>query len=64
LGTTNDFARTHGIPLRPTAAIDVLKGGKVTDVDLGDIDGITSPSWSASGSPPRSPPGCPPDLNA
>jgi hypothetical protein len=43
LGTTNNFARTQGMPLRPTAATDVLTSGKVSDVDLGDadIDGIS-----------------------
>jgi YegS/Rv2252/BmrU family lipid kinase len=35
LGTTNNFARTLGIPLNLAAAIDVLTGGKVADVDLG-----------------------------
>jgi YegS/Rv2252/BmrU family lipid kinase len=35
LGTTNNFARTLGIPLGLPAAIGVLTGGKVADVDLG-----------------------------
>ena len=35
LGTTNNFARTLGIPLTLTAAIAVLTDGKVADVDLG-----------------------------
>ena len=35
LGTTNNFARTLGVPLNLAAAIDVLTGGKVADVDLG-----------------------------
>jgi YegS/Rv2252/BmrU family lipid kinase len=35
LGTTNNFARTLGIPLTVAGAIGVLAGGKVADVDLG-----------------------------
>lgn len=35
LGTTNNFARTLGIPLTLAGAIGVLAGGKVADVDLG-----------------------------
>jgi diacylglycerol kinase (ATP) len=35
LGTTNNFARTLGIPLNLPAAIGVLAAGKVADVDLG-----------------------------
>ena len=35
LGTTNNFARTLGIPLKLALAIDVLAVGKVADVDLG-----------------------------
>lgn len=35
LGTTNNFARTLGIPLNLPAAISVLAAGKVADVDLG-----------------------------
>jgi YegS/Rv2252/BmrU family lipid kinase len=35
LGTTNNFARTLGIPLNPAGAIGVLAAGKVADVDLG-----------------------------
>jgi YegS/Rv2252/BmrU family lipid kinase len=35
LGTTNNFARTLGIPLTVAGAIAVLAGGKVADVDLG-----------------------------
>ncbi|HEY5988300.1 MAG TPA: diacylglycerol kinase, partial [Streptosporangiaceae bacterium] len=33
--TTNNFARTLGIPLNLAAALDLLVGGKVADVDLG-----------------------------
>jgi diacylglycerol kinase (ATP) len=40
LGTTNNFARTLGIPLRLADALDVLTGGKVADVDLGQVNGI------------------------
>ncbi len=39
LGTTNNFARTLGIPLQVAAAVSVLAGGKVADVDLGQADG-------------------------
>ena len=35
LGTTNNFARTAHIPLDLDAAIAVLSGGKVIDLDLG-----------------------------
>jgi YegS/Rv2252/BmrU family lipid kinase len=35
LGTTNNFARTLGIPLDLDAAVAVLTEGKVIDVDLG-----------------------------
>jgi diacylglycerol kinase (ATP) len=35
LGTTNNFARTLGIPLGLPGAVGVLAAGKVADVDLG-----------------------------
>ncbi|MFI5937520.1 diacylglycerol/lipid kinase family protein [Actinoplanes sp. NPDC051494] len=35
LGTTNNFARTVGVPLELSAAIGTLTGGTVIDVDLG-----------------------------
>ena len=35
LGTTNNFARTAGVPLGLDAAVATLTGGKVIDVDLG-----------------------------
>ncbi|WP_229401823.1 diacylglycerol/lipid kinase family protein [Micromonospora okii] len=35
LGTTNNFARTLGLPLHLDAAVAVLAEGKVIDVDLG-----------------------------
>jgi diacylglycerol kinase (ATP) len=38
-GTTNNFARTLGIPVAIDAALDVLAGGRVVDVDLGTFDG-------------------------
>lgn len=38
-GTTNNFARTLGIPVTIDAALDVLAQGKVADVDLGTLDG-------------------------
>jgi diacylglycerol kinase (ATP) len=40
LGTTNNFARSLGIPLTVTAAVEVLTGGKVADVDLGEAGGV------------------------
>jgi YegS/Rv2252/BmrU family lipid kinase len=39
LGTTNNFARSLGIPLDMAGAVDVLTRGKVADVDLGEVDG-------------------------
>lgn len=39
MGTTNNFARTLGIPLDLQGAVDVITGGKVADIDLGNIDG-------------------------
>jgi len=39
LGTTNNFARSLGIPLNVAAAIGVLTSGKVADVDLGQAAG-------------------------
>ncbi|PZG01133.1 diacylglycerol/lipid kinase family protein [Micromonospora deserti] len=40
LGTTNNFARTVGIPLDLDRAVEVLTDGKVVDVDLGLADGV------------------------
>jgi diacylglycerol kinase family enzyme len=37
--TTNNFARTLGIPLTVAGAVGVLTGGKVADVDLGHVNG-------------------------
>ncbi|NUT34903.1 MAG: YegS/Rv2252/BmrU family lipid kinase [Hamadaea sp.] len=39
LGTTNNFARTLGIPLDPAKATAILRHGKVVDVDLGEAAG-------------------------
>lgn len=39
LGTTNNFARTLGVPLDLAGAVGVLAGGKVADVDLGEANG-------------------------
>ncbi|WP_144662960.1 diacylglycerol kinase family protein [Paenarthrobacter nicotinovorans] len=39
LGTTNNFARSMGIPLDLTAAVEVITTGKVADVDLGMANG-------------------------
>lgn len=40
LGTTNNFARTIGIPLGLDASVATLVDGKVIDVDLGLADGM------------------------
>jgi YegS/Rv2252/BmrU family lipid kinase len=37
LGTSNDFARSLGIPIDPRAAAALLTRGKVADVDLGRL---------------------------
>jgi len=37
LGTTDNSARTLGIPLDVPGAVGVLAAGKVADVDLGDV---------------------------
>lgn len=39
LGTTNNFGRSLGLPMRPEAAVDVVTSGKVADVDLGLVNG-------------------------
>ena len=39
LGTTNNFARTLGIPLGVAGAVSLLASGKVADVDLGEANG-------------------------
>ncbi|HSH18118.1 MAG TPA: YegS/Rv2252/BmrU family lipid kinase [Candidatus Saccharimonadales bacterium] len=38
LGTTNNFARTLGIPLTIEGAVDVITHGKVADIDLGKVN--------------------------
>jgi YegS/Rv2252/BmrU family lipid kinase len=45
LGTSNDFARSLGIPVDPRRAAALLTGGKIAAVDLGRL--------VAQGSPPR-----------
>jgi YegS/Rv2252/BmrU family lipid kinase len=40
-GRGNDFARTLGIPLDPVAACDVLSGGLVRALDMGEAGGRT-----------------------
>lgn len=40
-GRGNDFARKLGIPADPVAACAVLAGGKVRELDVGDVDGAT-----------------------
>ncbi|NUR70731.1 MAG: YegS/Rv2252/BmrU family lipid kinase [Hamadaea sp.] len=39
LGTTNNFARTLGVPLEVPGALALLTEGKVADVDLGEAAG-------------------------
>ena len=39
LGTTNNFARSLGLPLHLPAALQILAKGKVADVDLGHVAG-------------------------
>ena len=39
LGTTNNFGRSLGLPLRLSAAVDIIANGKVADVDLGSVNG-------------------------
>jgi diacylglycerol kinase (ATP) len=39
LGTTNNFGRALGLPMRLEQAIDVIAAGKVADVDLGRANG-------------------------
>ncbi|AWZ09257.1 MULTISPECIES: diacylglycerol kinase [unclassified Streptomyces] len=46
VGTGNDFARAMGLPVRDPAragalAAEVLKGGRVREIDLGRVDGGT-----------------------
>lgn len=39
LGTTNNFARSLGIPLELEAAVDVIANARLADIDLGNING-------------------------
>jgi diacylglycerol kinase (ATP) len=39
LGTTNNFGRSLGLPMRLRGAVDVIAHGKVADVDLGSVNG-------------------------
>ena len=64
LGTTNNFARTLGIPLTLAGAIGVLAGGKVADVDLGRAWDTVFATWSAPDCQPKSPPACRTTSNA
>jgi YegS/Rv2252/BmrU family lipid kinase len=41
LGTTNNFARSLGIPLSARRALDLVLTGKVADVDLGQVGDLT-----------------------
>jgi YegS/Rv2252/BmrU family lipid kinase len=38
LGTTNNFGRALGLPLRLPDAVEVISSGKVADIDLGLVD--------------------------
>lgn len=37
-GTANDFASHLGIPKKLTSAIDIIAGGKITEIDIGKIN--------------------------
>jgi diacylglycerol kinase (ATP) len=39
LGTTNNFGRSLGLPMRPRGAVEVIAHGKVADIDLGRVNG-------------------------
>jgi diacylglycerol kinase (ATP) len=49
LGTTNNFARTVGVPLPLADAIGVLTSGKVADVDLGEANGVYFANLASTG---------------
>ena len=51
LGTANSFARTLGVPLDLTGAIDVLVNGKVANIDLGKINEDYFANGSSIGMP-------------
>lgn len=53
LGTTNNFARTIGVPLDLDAAIATLAGGTVIDVDLGLAGDLPFANHVDSGCRPR-----------
>ncbi|MBK7621844.1 MAG: YegS/Rv2252/BmrU family lipid kinase [Kineosporiaceae bacterium] len=38
LGTTNNFGRSLGLPLKLSGAVDVINQGRVADIDLGRVD--------------------------
>lgn len=40
LGTTNNFARSLELPVSLSGAVEVLRDGKVADVDLGRVEGL------------------------
>lgn len=52
LGTANSFARSTGIPLDLSAAIDVIANGRAARVDLGMIDGDYYANCAAIGLAP------------
>ena len=61
LGTTNNFARSLGLPLHlPSAALRILTEGKVADVDLGHVAGRHFANLTSLGSRCRSPARPPP----
>jgi diacylglycerol kinase (ATP) len=39
MGTTNNFGRSLGLPMRLRDAVEVIAHGKVADVDLGSVNG-------------------------
>ena len=55
LGTTNNFARSLGLPLHLPAALQILTEGKVADVDLGHVAGRHFANLTSLGCRCRSP---------
>lgn len=49
LGTTNNFARSLGLPVRLADAVAVLRDGKVADVDVGWMGGRASDRPGSAG---------------
>jgi hypothetical protein len=52
LGTSNDFARSLGIPVNPERAAALLATGKVSTVDLGRVQAPANPPGTSCTPPP------------